>query len=176
MVSITPGVPIGHDGGDPDEIGPGHCVQFPVQAVRKDAVAVIVPRELRVSLGFADPDPWIFPGPELSVGSREHAGMTVGPGIVPVQAIHEGDTASPLSKESGKVQETQGHRPEIVGRKVLDPRIDQKEKGSLTHVILLKHLLPTVYTRYAWCGQRSSITHCRESNRVLARPCISAGI
>jgi hypothetical protein len=77
-------------------------------------------------LDFLTPElagPVSAPGRGGKSASRYHSGM------VNVQAVDEVDLVPTASQKSGQGKEPERLGPEIVGRKVIDPGVDQEDTG-----------------------------------------------
>jgi len=127
---LDTGIPIGHHGGHPDEVRFRKRPELLSKALGMDAVAVVKPGEIPVGGGLFDLHFGVFPGPVPPGHPRLHVRMGIAEGIVPVKAIHQGDLDAVFPQEGRQGQQTQGFGPQIVGGKIRDPGVDQKDKRS----------------------------------------------
>ncbi len=114
-----PGVPVGHEGGHQDGGGGGDPGQALPESRLADAVAPVAPGDPRQGRGRRDDFLGVAPGAERS-----------GPGVGRAQAIQEVDRI-PLSPQPPRqIEQPQRPGKKIVGRKIVDPGVDQEEGGT----------------------------------------------
>ena len=114
-----PWVPVGHEGGHQDGGGGGDPGQALPESRLADAVAPIAPGDPLQGRGRRDDFLMVAPGAERP-----------GPGVGRAQTIQEVDLI-PLSPEPPRhIQQPQGPGKKIVGRKIIDPGVDQEERRT----------------------------------------------
>ncbi len=132
-----PGGPVGHQGGDKNQIRRIHGRQVFVKPFRKDSVP-----------GKGLPGPGKRPGRRRQHLRQGHRGFAERPpavqgcfhrpglkGMKPVQTVDETDPDTGPAQHTGQAQQAQGFQPEIKRGKVVNPGIHAQDMGRIRHGI-----------------------------------------
>jgi len=130
---LDSGIPVGHHRGHPDESRLLNRHQLLAEAVGMDPVPIVVPGHTGIGQRFANAHPRVLTGTVTPMDGGDDFGMLRSEGIVAVETINQGHSATAFPQQRTQQQQPEGLGPVIVSGKVGDPGIDQEDKGCLGH-------------------------------------------
>ncbi len=109
------GIPVGHDGGDEDQVWRVDGLELSEKGLGRDPVPAVLPGDAAEDGGF------VHPRPEEGCPSvRLPLGLDHG------EAVDKADTEAVMPEDGARVEKAEWTGPEAVGREVIDIRVDEK--------------------------------------------------